>query len=128
VYTFVLVRDDKFVSNSLNGAFQELYVSDQYNNQPPAGSTVTITADGDCKLLSEGSWTVPNSAGYGAYVIPNVLTGPPDTPSDPPVPGTIKVTVSPVGGVSTFDTYTCTPVEPIDECSLSPKPPECPDD
>jgi hypothetical protein len=129
VYTFELVRNGRFVGNSLNGAFQQLFVSDQYNNQPPTGSTITITTDGDCKLLSEGTWTVPNSAGYGAYVVPSVLTGPPDTPSDPPVPGTIKVTVSPIGGVSTFGTYTCTAAAPpVDECSLSPKPPECPDD
>lgn len=47
-----------------------MYVSDIFNNPPPGESTINITVDGGCVLLSDDSITIPNISngqGNGAY-------------------------------------------------------------
>jgi hypothetical protein len=43
-----------------------VYIADRFNNQPAAGSTITVSAEG-CELASLTSFTVPNSNQYSAY-------------------------------------------------------------
>jgi hypothetical protein len=124
-YDIILVRNGRIVQSTIHGELQIAYISDYFNNRPPAGSTVTVVAQGDCQLLSEGSYTVGNSAAYGAYSV-GVVTGPPDEPSDPPVPGTVKVTLAPIAGPTASRTYACDSSGSVDPCDgASPLPPEC---
>jgi hypothetical protein len=44
-----------------------VYISDQYNNPPPAGSRITVTPSGDCELLSPSTFEVPNKVTPGAF-------------------------------------------------------------
>lgn len=43
-----------------------VYIADRFNNQPAAGSTITVSAE-SCELTSLTSFTVPNSNQYSAY-------------------------------------------------------------
>ena len=46
-----------------------VYISDQYNNPPPAGSTVKVEPLGDCTLQSPANVTVPNKTSPGAIAV-----------------------------------------------------------
>jgi len=45
------------------------YFSEQYNNQPANGETITIAATGDCSIVSSTSLTVGNNIAANAYAV-----------------------------------------------------------
>jgi hypothetical protein len=104
------------VSNSsqiLAGANYVAYISDLFNNAPGGGSTVTVEAGGDCEIISETSFTVPNTAGQGAFGISIKAGGEGTT-------GTVTIKLSPINGTPYSETWNCRPLSPAD--------PNAPDD
>ena len=80
------------------------YIADVFNNPPPESSGVDISADGNCEVLGESSFEVPNIFEPGAYGVP-VLTAPTD-PNDPER-GTFSITLSPKDGADYTEIYGC---------------------
>lgn len=118
-YDILLARNDGVVVNRTADNVQHVaYIADLFNNAPPGGSTVDVKVDGDCELLSDDSFTLPNTAAYGAAGIP-VLT----TSSDPFSNGLITITLKPTGGSEYSESFFC---GEFTDCSLSPKPTSCP--
>jgi hypothetical protein len=82
------------------------YFSDIYNNRPAAGATITIAASGDCTILTQASFTVPDSNRLGAYAVGfNVGSDGVVDPGD----DTVSVSVANPGGVTNTQTFACTP-------------------
>jgi hypothetical protein len=74
-------------------------ISDIFNNPPPAGATVSLTTNGNCDVIGDTSFVVPQYSifrGNGAYVVPVSVTFEPGVgdPPVPPEPGTVTVRVS----------------------------------
>jgi len=86
------------------GGSYTAYIADLYNNRPPAGSTVTVTAGGGCRVSSSESFTVGNSADPGAFSIPVQVAPAVVAPEDD---GTITITVNPVDGAAVPRNYPC---------------------
>jgi hypothetical protein len=103
-WDMIMVRGGSEVTTTSNGASQIVYIADIYNTRPPGGSTVSVAVEGDCELLSDTSFTVPNTSAPGAYSI-NVVTGPPA--SGDGTPGVVKVGLSPTAGEIYSVTYNC---------------------
>ena len=80
---------------------------------------MSVSAEGDCELLSDSSFEVPNFYNQGAYAIP-VLTVPPENPSGDP--GFLRITLDPVGDSSYTEFFNC---EQIVCDGFSPEPPDC---
>lgn len=114
-------------ANSLVSRNNIAYISDLYNNPPPSGSTVVFTADDNCELLGNTTYTVPNFSSTGAIAVafttntPQVVT---DT--NDPGRGTVTITLNPTDGSAYSEIYDCT--APIDCTSSAPSPrdPSCP--
>lgn len=82
------------------------YISDQYNNRPPAGSTVEITANGDCEILfPTDSAEVSNTTAPGAYAV-QLATGGIGTS------GSLDITLNPPDGSPYTQSYNCVPEPP----------------
>lgn len=59
--------DDRTPVNTVNaGRSYVVYVSDLFNNKPPAGATLTLSASGACSFEGETSFQVPNTTSTGA--------------------------------------------------------------
>ncbi len=80
------------------------YIADFFNNAPPETSGVDVSADGNCEVLGESSFEVPNIYSPGAYGIP-VQTAAKD-PNDPES-GTFSITLSPKEGADYTEIYGC---------------------
>jgi len=80
------------------------YIADVFNSPPPATSGVDISADGNCEVLGESSFEVPDIFEQGAYGVP-VLTAASD-PNDPES-GTFSITLSPKDGADYTEIYGC---------------------
>ena len=92
----VNTRTKKKETNTIWGDDFVVYISDQYNNPPPAGSTVRIEPQGDCTLQSPTSVSVPNKTSPGAIAV--------DVQTDGEgVDGGVRVTLSASDG-STYET------------------------
>ncbi len=114
-------------ANQLVSETNTAYISDLFNNPPPSGSTVRLETEGNCELLSESDFTVPNISSTGAIRIPFVVTAPEFTTDDnDPGRGTIIITLGPTDGVEYSEVYEC-PL-PLDCTSTAPSPrdPSCP--
>ena len=84
-----------------------VYISDQYNNPPPAGSTVKIEPLGDCTLQSPANISVPNKTTPGAITV--------DVETDGEgVDGNIRVTLLATDGSTYEKTYGCEVRDPND--------------
>ena len=108
-WTFVMVRGNRVVDQTLTDATQTVYISDQFNNAPPAGSTLTLSVKDNCEIVGETNFTVPVIFNQGAYGIP-VITRPRDDDPEPPEvaeTGTFAVTLNPADGSSVSETYDC---------------------
>ncbi|MEZ5567841.1 MAG: hypothetical protein R3E54_05805 [Halioglobus sp.] len=99
----------------------EALVADTYNTPPAGGSTVSVSVSGDCKLLSETSFTVPNFSSTRAFSIPVRTTFPDDFNDEP---GIVRIRLEAVGGTSFTRDFACDSSRP-DPCGISPQPPEC---
>ena len=96
-----------------------VYVSDIFNNKPPAGSEIEVSASGECTIESETSITVPVSAAPGAFGFA-LRTG--GDGGD----GSVNITLNPAGDSGSFTrTFACSSSPPPDPCDFSPRPPEC---
>ncbi|MFT4517902.1 MAG: hypothetical protein ACI9JM_000279 [Halioglobus sp.] len=106
---------------------QVFYISDQWNNPPPGGTTVSVTGEKDCEITSDETDILFNDTSYGAYGI-RIATREKIPPSDPPDPGTFTVSFSFTESDSIAWEYPCTggTPQPLD-CTFSPLPVGCPD-
>jgi hypothetical protein len=99
---------------SYNGGEYTAYISDIYNSRPPAGSTVKVTAGGDCEVISADSFTVSDTFARGAFTIKFATGG-------VGAQGAVDITLTPMGdGTPYTESFNCVP-EP-------PPPPEDPND
>ena len=83
------------------------YISDRYNNQPAAGSTISVTAAGECSISSPATYTVPDgnapyaySAGIEIGAVTNVAT----------TVDSVTISISNPGGTAVSQTFPCTPL------------------
>lgn len=44
-----------------------MYIADTYNNPPPAGATVSVSAKDNCEVVGKSDFDVFNCANSGAY-------------------------------------------------------------
>ncbi|MDH3992594.1 MAG: Ig-like domain-containing protein [Gammaproteobacteria bacterium] len=101
----VNTRTKKKETNTIWGDDFVVYISDQYNNPPPAGSTVRIEPQGDCTLQSPTSVSVPNKTSPGAIAV--------DVQTDGEgVDGGVRVTLSASDGSTYETTYGCVVRDP----------------
>lgn len=90
---------------SFSGGTYTAYISDRFNNRPPAGSTISVDADSPC--LADGSITVGATAVPGASTLQFTQGGEISYDScnepRPSTTSTLTITVSPSGGGASFD-------------------------
>lgn len=102
-FVIVMVLDSTVVDETRTGKTQTVYIADQYNNAPPAGSTISLSTDGNCEIIGEDNFIVPAIYTQGAYDF-KVKTKPADTSGDD---GTVTVNFNPVDGTSRSESYKC---------------------
>ena len=88
------------VSIIAEGSSYVTYVADLYNNRPSGGSSVSLSTKGDCSLLSESSFQVPDSNARGAFGAGSIQV------EGGGCPGTMTIKVN-SGGVPAARTYSC---------------------
>ncbi|MEZ5571979.1 MAG: hypothetical protein R3E64_08125 [Halioglobus sp.] len=116
-FATILVNGSTIVQSVTSGTGYTAYISDAFNTQPPAGSTITVSTDGDCELTSQGSFTVQNNAKRGAFAIDvRAIEG------DIFEAGTLTITLDPTGGAPYAETYSC---GRFVNCNEIPTPSEC---
>ena len=81
------------------------YFSDQYNNQPANGATVTVSATGDCSIVSPTTFTVPNNNAANAYQIGIEIASVAATAGA----DTVSVSIANPGAATVTQTFTCIP-------------------
>lgn len=102
-WDIILVRNDGLAVNATDDNINyTAYISDIFNNMPPGGSTVSVSVDGDCSLLSGDSFDLPNTAAIGAIGIPVTTTS-----SDDFAPGSVTVTLEPAEGSDYPESFSC---------------------
>ena len=82
------------------GEVYKVYISDQYNNPPPQGSTVSVSVTPDCELESARNFNVSNSEAPGAFAIDLETDGEGSN-------GQVTVTLQSADGSSHQERYTC---------------------
>jgi hypothetical protein len=109
-YSVIVIRDNGAIATTITeGQTLFAYTSDFYNNRPPKGTTVSMSTKGDCSLLSEGSFAVPDSNESGAFGGMRVsVEGNGDA-------GTLTITVATSGGTPSSRTYNCSTTAPEPE-------------
>ncbi|MFK7975142.1 MAG: Ig-like domain-containing protein [Halioglobus sp.] len=114
-------------SNSLRSDGNTAYISDLYNNPPPAGSGIRLSADENCELLGETTFTVPNLSSTGAVGV-TFFTNTPDprTDTNDPGRGTVTITLTPTDGVAYSETFECEAPLDCTSAAVSPRDPSCP--
>ena len=102
-FSTVMVRQggSQVVTTLQEGQSYVAHVADLYNNRPAGGSTVALATKGDCSLLTESSFRVPDSNARGAFNAGSIQI------EGDGCPGTMTVTVSGSGGVPATRTYSC---------------------
>lgn len=104
-------------STSWNDGTYTAYISDVFNNRPPAGSTVALEASGSCEITGKESFEVPNSTAYGAFAVSFSQGGVGDEA------GEVTITLTPLDGGPDYSvSYPCTPEpepEPVDPNDLT---------
>jgi hypothetical protein len=99
------------VNTTVTDETQTVYISDQFNNAPPAGSTINLSVDDNCEIFGQTDFVVPVLFSQGAFGIP-VVTRPSDDTGER---GTFSVNFNPAEGnpvVATFDCDTTVPSPP----------------
>jgi hypothetical protein len=93
-------------SNSLrSGETYEVYVSDLFNNPPPGGSTVEISAAADCQLSE--TFEIADTPVRGAFA-----TGAINPTGEGTNNGSITITLKPAEGNAYTETWPCIPQVP----------------
>jgi len=98
---------DSLVQNGGNVAAGSYvaYFSDQYNNQPANGATITVSATGDCSIVSPTTFTVPNNNAANAYRIGIEIASVAATAGA----DTVSVSIANPGAATVTQTFTCIP-------------------
>jgi hypothetical protein len=100
-----------------NGGEYTAYISDIFNSRPPVGSTIKVTAGGDCEVTSADSFVVSDTLARGAFTI-KFATGGVGTQ------GAVDITLTPAGdGTPYTESFNCVPEPPP-----PPEDPDAPDD
>jgi ribosomal protein L18 len=81
------------------------YFSEQYNNQPANGETITIAATGDCSIVSSTSLTVGNNIAANAYAVGIEIASVAATAGA----DTVSVSIANPGSQTETQTFTCVP-------------------
>ena len=107
-WAFVMVRqidEDTIivVDKTVNGEKQTVYIADQFNNAPPAGSTVNLSTDDNCEIVGQSDFIVPTIYNQGAWGL-SVQTKPADDTGEA---GTFSVNFNPIEGAPVVVTYDC---------------------
>ncbi len=88
-----------------------VYISDNYNNRPPAGTSVSIDAGGACEVPGNTEIEVANTTARGAFAASFSQTGQvpydPNAPETPDNSGEITITFSPTNGPEVSKTWPC---------------------
>lgn len=106
-------RTKSKAANTIWGDDFVVYISDQYNNPPPAGSTVNIEATGDCELQSPANISVPNKTSPGAIAVDVQTDGEGED-------GDVRVTLSASDGSTYQTTFGCVVRVPPDPNDRTP--------
>jgi hypothetical protein len=106
-WAIVMVHDigeQRFVvEETTNGDSQMVYISDQFNNAPPAGSTVNLSTDDNCEIVGQADFIVPTIYDQGAWGF-SVATKPSDNSGDA---GSFSVNYNPAEGAPVVKSYRC---------------------
>tara|TARA_R110002049_G_scaffold57581_22_gene157777 strand:+ start:4719 stop:7265 length:2547 start_codon:yes stop_codon:yes gene_type:complete len=86
-----------------NDRTQTVYIADLYNNAPPAGSSISLSTDGNCEIIGQSEISVPEIYFQGAFSFP-LATKPADDSGDP---GTVTVNFTPVDGSDYSQPFNC---------------------
>jgi hypothetical protein len=97
----------------------KLYISDTYNNPPPGGATISLSAEGACEVLTTTSTGIFNQSSSGAYSLRPVAVGPKSSNQPPKLTITLTTPV-----VTQSWTMACDAVE--DPCAGDDPPDDCP--
>ncbi len=68
-WEITLTQGSFVIGSTQQGGSYTAYISDLYNNRPPAGSTVSVSGGGGCRVSSAESVTVGNSQAVGAFSV-----------------------------------------------------------
>lgn len=93
----------RVVTETVTGKKQTVYIADQFNNPPPAGSTVSLSTDNNCEIVGQSNFIVPTLYYQGAWGF-SVQTKPSDDSGDT---GTFSVNFNPADGAPMVKTYDC---------------------
>ena len=125
-FSLLAIGSDRYEPKVLRGGrTYTLYVSDYFNNSPPANSEISYEGSGRCDVITP-SPTIGDSNKAGAFAVSfAVSTADGEEPSADPDQVSIILTLP--GGSKTVKTYACFVIDPPDEadCGFSPLPPEC---
>jgi hypothetical protein len=117
IWDMILVRGRTVAGAVEENTTYKAYISDFYNNSPPAGSTVKVTAGGGCRITGAQEFTVGDSQSPGAFTI-SVTAGPSIiTPDDP---GAVSITLNPPTGAPYTEDFPCN-----DLCAVDDPPDAC---
>jgi hypothetical protein len=127
-YYALIVDDRGREETNPSGGNYLLFVSDLFNNPPPAGTEISVAGTGGCSVV-EGDVTIPAPSRNtpGAYTFPFTVAEDPAPVEEGAEPDTITVQVTMPDGNYTKRTYACG-VERVncDEPQFSPGP-YCPE-
>ncbi len=102
-----LFQSARQVTRAASGVTYTAFISDIFNNAPPAGSTVTVSTEGECAIEGESSFEVPVTAMPGAFEVGFRVGGEGVDAS------TLTITLDPEGNSPNFTrSYPCVPLDP----------------
>ena len=90
----------------VSGTTYDFYISDRFNNWPASGSSVEITATGECEITSESTFVIPNSPAERAYQNRFRVGG---AVNDPDTTDSVKLRITDAAGVTGSVSFACTP-------------------
>ena len=115
-------------TSTTSGRNYNVYVSDVFNNKPPADSTVKVEAEAPCTVDGQSEFKVPNTTSRGAFAFNFTQGGEVEydscTDPNPDLTGTLTITLTPNGGGPDYsETLSCR----ASAINTAPDP-LCPDD
>ncbi|MBA6412824.1 Ig-like domain-containing protein [Parahaliea sp. F7430] len=114
-WDFLLTRGRSVMQGTQEGSQYMVYVSDAFNNKPPAGSTITISTSGGCEIISPTQFTVPSTASYGAFGFPLETGGNGER-------GNVIITLNPKDGAPYTESFGCQSNAPPTDSDLTTSP------
>jgi hypothetical protein len=107
-FYFLLTSSGAVRTSVTEGGNYIVYIADQFNNPPAGGDTVSVTSSGDCQIITETGFEVPDTNFPGAFSIPLAVEGDGNGEDDKSaVTGTVTVTVKTQLGGESSASYSC---------------------